>query len=257
MLLSISVKIELDSREIGKEMKSWICHNKTSQSPNKACTRAEDLHERIICFKRDILSKYPLTKKVFYEEELWKDIINNLRILPRSEAEKEYRYKQLVVYALVKAGDTYVMYRRTKRSAEEKLRHKFSLGIGGHVNVADRNQHELLAHLKSHNHESSMDFIIRGVWREINEEVDIQSTKVKNPDLICFINDDSNAVGLLHFGLVWLLEIEKPRAIRKGKGIGKIEFRDLRFLKRNQSGFESWSRLLIDFLVRESGVNDI
>jgi len=174
--------------------------------------------------------------------------MRNLTIVPRSKAEKNYRYKQLVNYILIKAGHSYLTYRRTEKSEEEKLRYRYSLGIGGHVNIADRNQHELHVRVQGENSKGSMSFIIRGVWREIKEEIVVASRKLREPELLHFINDDTNVVGMRHFGLVWLLEIEEPKVLRKGKGIGKIEFRDLNYLKRKRSNFESWSQLLINYL---------
>lgn len=227
-----------------------------SKRREDVCSSAQGIDEKIMCFSKDVLSKSSVSgKNIFYDAELWKYILRNLKILPRSKAEENYRCKQLVAYVLVKAGDSYLTYKRTRKSEEEKLRYKYSLGIGGHINVADRNQHELHVRIERDNHEGSMNFLTRGVWREIKEEVSIESQKLKEPELFCFINDDSNAVGLKHFGVVWLLEIEEPRVLRKGKGIGKIEFRDLSYLKRHRSNFESWSQLMIDYL-RSQGLDE-
>lgn len=201
--------------------------------------------EIIVCFRRDVLSKYLVSSgKIFYDEELWKLLTNHFEFLPRSTSEMNYEYKQLVAYILIKAGKSYLTYRRTMGSEEEQLRRKHSLGIGGHINLDDRNQ----SALHSFNHKKSTGFMLRGVWREIKEEVDIKSSRLREPTILCFINDDSDAVGWKHFGVVWLVEIEKPNVLRKGKGIGKIEFRDIDYLKKNRSYFEKWSQLLIDYL---------
>lgn len=211
--------------------------------------------EGLLCFKRSILSKYPLsTQKIFYDEQLWEDILDNFELLSRSKAEKNYDYKQLVTYVLIKAGKLYLTYKRTEKGGEERLHSKYSMGVGGHVNIGDRNQRQL-GTCPLHNRSRSLDFVIRGVWREIKEEVNVQSRIVRAPKLLCFVNDDSNVVGLVHFGLVWMMEIEKPKVARsrKGNGLGKIQFMDLEDLKRKQSHFEAWSQLLIDFLHKHTG----
>ncbi len=204
--------------------------------------------EELLCFRRSILSKYPISnQRTFYDVQLWEDILDNLELLSRSKAEKNYDYKQLVVYILIKAEQLYLIYKRTEKSREERLHNKYSLGVGGHVNVGDKNQRQLHTH-SQYNKSRGLDFIIRGVWREIKEEVNIQSKIVRGPELLCFVNDDSNVVGLVHFGLVWMLEVEEPKVFRKGKGLSKMEFMDLEHLKRKRSSFEAWSQLLIDFL---------
>jgi predicted NUDIX family phosphoesterase len=212
----------------------------------------ERLGEKILCFSRDVISKHPIIGgKILipYNEGLWNDILLNLQYPRRSEAEKDNFCKQLVAYVVIKAGELYLTYKRTKKSEEERLRNKYSLGIGGHINLADLNQ----LGLHRGNKEPSVEFIIRGVWREIKEEIDIRSRILGDPKLICFINDESNQVGWRHFGLVWLLEIGNPKVLRKGKGIGKIDFRDLSYLKKNSSKFETWSQLLIDYFNELAG----
>ena len=37
-----------------------------------------------------------------------------------------------------------------------------------------------------------------------------EGTIVQAPKLICFINDDSNDVGQVHFGVVWLVKLAEP-----------------------------------------------
>jgi predicted NUDIX family phosphoesterase len=205
------------------------------------------MEEEILCFNRRILEKYPNTPRLFYNESLWNEILDNLESVPRSIAEESNNYKQLVVYILIKSGEFYLTYRRTEKSEEKKLRKKYSIGIGGHVNVADRGQ---LSLFKS-NYKKSIDFILQAVWREINEEINIEAGRVKDPYIVCFINDDSDVVGWRHFGITWLLEIREPFVkSRKGKGIGKLEFRNLKQIRENESEFERWSQLLIEFLWR-------
>lgn len=147
------------------------------------------------------------------------------------------------MYALIRSRDLYLTYRRTEKTREERLRQEYSIGIGGHVNIVDSSQLTLF------DYDCREGFLLQAVWREINEEIKIKSAVLSEPQLICFINDDSNDVGKVHFGTVWLLEISEPKVSVKGeRGIGKIRFDDISHLQARKSHFETWSQLLIDFL---------
>ena len=182
--------------------------------------------EQIICFRKELLSAYLNQSKVFYDISLWHRILDNLQSIPRSDAENNFQFKQLIVYVVIKSGNLYLTYKRTPQTGEKKLSEKYSLGIGGHVNVADMNQLTLFGNQNKEN------FIYHAIWREIKEEIDIKSSNIlTGPKIICFINDDSNDVGRVHFGMVCLLEIREPKVSRKegkgeGKGISELKFYD-------------------------------
>jgi len=164
--------------------------------------------------------------------------------MPRSEVEEDYRYKQLVAYNVVRSANSYLTYKRTEKSSESRLWRKYSLGIGGHINVEDKAQVTLF----STNNKKTMNFFTRTVWRELEEEIKIDMHARSEPRLVCFINDDSNDVGKVHFGLVWLLEVERPGAVKGKKGLTELRFCDIETLEKNKTYFETWSQLLIDHI---------
>jgi predicted NUDIX family phosphoesterase len=99
------------------------------------------------------------------------------------------------------------------------------------------------------------DFVLKAVWREVCEEVQIERANTQEPRLICFVNDDSNDVGKVHFGLVFVVKLAKPSvALRGERGIGKLSFHTLPELISRRDTMETWSQLLVDFLSRESSV---
>ncbi|HVJ81830.1 MAG TPA: phosphoesterase, partial [Planctomycetia bacterium] len=57
--------------------------------------------------------------------------------LPRAEAELDPSFKQLVPYAVLRAGNAVFTYRRGKAGSESRLHDLWSIGIGGHVNPED------------------------------------------------------------------------------------------------------------------------
>jgi predicted NUDIX family phosphoesterase len=207
------------------------------------------VEEQILCFKSEILRAYPA--KTFYDESLWNQILAHLEPKARSVAEHDYNTKQLVVYVLINHGETFLSYQRTPKTTETRLKALHSIGIGGHVNVDDQIQTTLFGAQEA----AWKDFVLKAVRREVSEEVQIEGAIAQEPRLICFVNDDSNDVGKVHFGMVFLMKLGKPSvAIRGERGIGKLSFRTLPELISMRDTLETWSQLLVDFLARESSV---
>ncbi len=207
------------------------------------------MEEQILCFKREILRAYPA--KTFYDEDLWRQILAHLEPKARSAAEHDYDTKQLIVYVLINHGETFLSYQRTPKTTETRLKALYSIGIGGHVNVDDRIQPSLFGAKEA----AWRDFVLQAVRREVSEEVQIEAANAQEPRLICFVNDDSNDVGKVHFGVVFVMKLAKPSvAIRGERGIGKLSFRTLPELISMRDTLETWSQLLVDFLSQESSV---
>jgi predicted NUDIX family phosphoesterase len=206
------------------------------------------VEEQILCFKREILRAHPNPEKTFYDASLWHQILAHLESRPRSVVEHDYNYKQLVVYVLLNHHQVFLSYQRTPKTDEARLKAKYSIGIGGHVNIQDTGQLSLFGTDDARWN----DFLLQAVWREVNEEVQIQGTILQAPRLICFINDDANDVGQVHFGVVWLVKLAEPNVTTRGeRGIGKLSLRDLASLSSMRDRLESWSQLLVDYLRRE------
>ena len=207
------------------------------------------MEEHILCFKREILRAHSDLGTTFYDSSLWHQILGHLESKPRSLAEHDYDYKQLVVYTLLSHEQVFLSYQRTSKTDEARLKEMYSIGIGGHVNIQDTSQLSLFGADDAR----WSDFLLEAVWREVNEEVQIRGASPQVPKLICFINDDSNDVGQVHFGVVWLVKLAEPNVTTRGeRGIGKLNFRDLTSLSSMRDRLENWSQLLVDYLLRES-----
>lgn len=214
--------------------------------------------EILLCFDSGLLSAYS-GQKVFYMQFLWDQIQRSLVKLRRSEVEQNLRYKQLVAYNIIKSKDSYLTYKRTEKGGESRLWEKYSLGVGGHINIDDRAQTTLFGPSKNGN----MSFFSQAVWREIEEEIVVDSPySLSKPELKRFINDDSDNVGQVHFGLVWVLEVRQPngvkppselkdkKVIRGKKGLTELEFCDIKTLEAKRFYFETWSQLIIDSIAK-------
>ena len=56
---------------------------------------------------------------------------------PRSEAEVDPSWKQLIPYLLLRDGERIFLMRRTKAGGDERLHDRYTIGVGGHVNPED------------------------------------------------------------------------------------------------------------------------
>lgn len=147
---------------------------------------------------------------------------------PRATAEGNPQLKQLIPYMLLTHGTRLFTYRRTNKSAEDRLVGSYSLGVGGHISASDPN-------LEGLRYEAA-------AGRELAEEVTIQDAVLGNR-VVGLINDDSDSVGQVHLGVVHLLTLS-------GEGVGKNEsaLADCQFMSTAQvlkklTLFENWSRI--------------
>lgn len=160
----------------------------------------------------------------------------SLTYLPRSVAETDESFKQLIPYCVFKCGKNFLIYQRTKKGGETRLHDKWSLGVGGHVSKLD-------------NEDGSASYEA-GMLRELKEEVDFDLTqgKVKN-EVLGYIYDDSNAVGRVHFGVVHLIEVDNDAVLNfKDEALDKGSWVGYDWLLENASWFENWSQLTIEHL---------
>lgn len=122
------------------------------------------------------------------EDSSWIDtILSKKEFLPRSIMETDPTYKQIIPYLVfMHEGKLFLMQRQAKAS-ETRLQSKFSLGIGGHIREEDIQDADIVAWAR----------------REFHEEVVYADDFTVEP--LGILNDDSNDVGKVHVGFVYLL----------------------------------------------------
>ena len=160
--------------------------------------------------------------------------INNF-FIHRKLAEDDPTHKQIIPYAIFKHGDKFLKYLRGKKSGEQRLASKSSIGIGGHINQDDFNSSSL-----------EKDTYLTGIEREINEELIINCDYNNLP--IALINDDSNDVGQVHLGVVHLFDLESDQVEAGEANIENLEFLSSDDLLREKYNLESWSQICVDHL---------
>ena len=160
---------------------------------------------------------------------------SNNFFIHRELAEDDPTHKQIIPYAIFKHGDKFLRYLRGKKSGEQRLASKSSIGIGGHINQDDFNSSSL-----------EKDTYLTGIEREINEELIINCDYNNLP--IALINDDSNDVGKVHLGVVHLFDLENDQVVAGEANIENLEFLTSEELLRDKDNLESWSQICVDHL---------
>ena len=160
---------------------------------------------------------------------------SNNFFIHRELAEDDPTHKQIIPYAIFKHGDKFLRYLRGKKSGEQRLASKSSIGIGGHINQDDFNSSSL-----------EKDTYLTGIEREINEELIINCDYNNLP--IALINDDSNDVGQVHLGVVHLFDLESDQVEAGEANIENLEFLSSEDLLREKDNLESWSQICVDHL---------
>ena len=140
---------------------------------------------------------------------------NALWYTPRDEVETDPTFVQFLPYLVVidSSSDTILGYNRPSKNAEARLSGNFSVGIGGHVDIDDwcaipENtlrtcmERELSEELGCQIHE----FTSVGTG-EFIDAVGSEHPLHSYPIPTFLIYDQSNPVGMVHLGIVYILDV--------------------------------------------------
>jgi predicted NUDIX family phosphoesterase len=148
----------------------------------------------------------------------------------RSKMETDENYKQIIPYLIFKFEESFFIMQRKDTASEQRLKNLFSLGIGGHIKESDITSNSIFDWAK----------------REFNEEIDY--TGKFETTFLGALNDDSNEVGRLHLGVIFLLngdsnKIKIKSELKDGCLIPKGELKDL------MHKMEPWSQIIVQYLL--------
>lgn len=169
----------------------------------------------------------------FFDKDSGKDfleiIMQKKEFLPRSLMEQDFNYKQIIPYLVFKHEDKYFLMQRKAKASETRLQSKYSLGIGGHIREED---------IKTGD-------IAQWASREFLEEVDYSGKfEVK---FLGVLNDDSNDVGKVHVGFIYLLEGDSCNISVKSELESGILL-TMPELDGFYDRMENWTQIVVDFL---------
>jgi predicted NUDIX family phosphoesterase len=156
--------------------------------------------------------------------------------VPRAEVEDNPGLKQIIPYVVLRHRDRVFLVKRTRGGSEARLREKFSIGIGGHINPEDVGD--------------AADPVEAGMRRELEEEVQVPPGWQVRP--VGSLNDDHEAVGSVHFGLVYVADL--PSAEVRVRESGKLEgaFASIEEIHAVYEKLETWSQFIVDAMARRA-----
>lgn len=153
--------------------------------------------------------------------------------MPRSQAEDDPSFKQLIPYCVFTHQGKILHYVRGAKSGEKRLVAKGSIGIGGHINDED----ESLFAFDEAAYRAS-------VHREIKEELTFEGSFEDRA--VALINDDENEVGRVHLGVVHLVELATSEVGPGEKAIAQLGFLTVEELRARRDALETWSQIVLD-----------
>jgi predicted NUDIX family phosphoesterase len=151
---------------------------------------------------------------------------------PRAEVEFDPSLKQVIPYVVMEHEGRILTYRRGELGGELRLLGNYSIGMGGHVRESD-----------GHSGESAVEGALH---REVGEELVLGSQHTSR--LVALLNDDSNDVGKVHFGVVYLWRLAGAEVTPREREITELGFMTVDQLRSRIAQFESWSQICIEGL---------
>ncbi len=196
--------------------------------------------ENILVVRRSLFDQLGSFHGLNFEPQEYLSVLlsrGNNFFLPRTQAENDPAYKQIIPYVLLMFADKVLYYVRGKKAGEQRLVAKGSIGIGGHMNEADESFFAL--------DEAAYR---AGVEREVNEEIKID-TKFEDR-VVALLNDDTTDVGRVHLGIVHVFKLAEPKVEKREAMITGLAFLTKDELVTRRESLESWSQICVDSLER-------
>ena len=192
--------------------------------------------ENVLVVRRALFDELGAFQGLHPEVERYLDVFlkrENNFFLPRSRAEDDPAFKQIIPYAVLTLGGKILHYVRGAKSGEKRLVAMGSIGIGGHINDNDESLFSF-----------DRDAYRVAVRREIEEELRLASTYQER--VAALINDDSTEVGRVHLGVVHIIALDNDGVRAGEKAIAELRFLELDELRRRRERLESWSQIVLD-----------
>jgi len=189
-----------------------------------------NIDEKILAFSKKVLIKTGYFHGLSFETGKYLSAIEkSFFYVARNKAEGNPDIKQLIVYAIFLHNGTVVRYKRGSGSGDSRLHSKYSLGFGGHISDQDGTVFP--------------DLYFAAMMRELNEEIYL--TSPYRYKVVALLNDDSNDVGKVHFGIIIILELDSANIRAKEIDLLEVEFTGIAELKNDVRNYESWSLICI------------
>jgi len=164
-------------------------------------------------------------------------ILEHYEYMERGLAEENPEYKQPIGYGIIINPDRKQVftYKRAEKDGEydeDRLKGKYSWGVGVHIDKTDGENP-----------------INTSLLREIEEEIGLQKSQIKNLKVLGYINDEEDEVGKVHFGVLYLAETDAEIIQPKGEmASGKLtHYTELKqLIEHPEVIVENWSKISLD-----------
>ena len=195
--------------------------------------------EQVLVVERKVLEHAGMFQGLTFDVDryLRKLFVSGIpRFMPRSQAEKDPAYKQLIPYVIMTCDGKYLSYVRGRRAGETRLVGHRSIGIGGHINPVDWTLFSAEPY-KTY---------LEAVEREVAEEVSVETSH--NDRVVALLNDESNEVGRVHLGIVHCWMLDAPKVNKREQMITQMAFMTPAELQEVRDTMETWSGLCLSHL---------
>jgi len=150
----------------------------------------------------------------------------------RHTVEEDPSLKQIIPYAVITYGSEIFLLQRHTAQSEARLHHKYSLGVGGHINPIPGL--------------SGPDLLEQGLLKELHEEIALQTAYRYHP--VGFLNEEDTPVSQVHFGVVYRVEVDQPEVAVAETDKMSGSFVSLDAVRAHYEAMETWSQRLVDRL---------
>ncbi len=205
--------------------------------------------EQVLVVERKVVEQIGMFQGLVFDVERYLSeifVVGVPRFMPRSQAEQDPSFKQLIPYVIMTHDGRYLSYVRGKRAGETRLVAKRSIGIGGHINPIDADNSPLFAYLR--------DNYLTAVQREVAEEVAVEAAHTDR--IVALLNDESNEVGSVHLGIVHLWNLDAPKVGKREQMMTQMAFMTSAELEEVRDSLETWSALCLSGLVEMADLNE-
>ncbi len=196
--------------------------------------------EQVLVVERKVLEQVRMFHGLAFDVERYLSKLfapGILGFMPRSQAEENPAYKQLIPYVIMSCNGRFLTYVRGKRAGETRLLNLRSIGIGGHINPGDD-----MPLFNADFYET----YLTAVEREVAEEVSVET---KHTDrIVALLNDESNDVGQVHLGIVHYWILDAPKVNKREQMITQMAFMTPAELQEVRDTMETWSGLCLSRL---------
>ncbi|MBA3652032.1 MAG: hypothetical protein H0W66_11280 [Chthoniobacterales bacterium] len=195
-------------------------------------------NENVLVVRRELFDELGSFHGLRFEPQRYLDVMlarGNNHFLARAVAETDPTHKQIIPYALLACGERVFHYVRGKKTGEQRLVAKGSIGIGGHMNDED----ESLFAWDEQAYRA-------GVEREVHEEVLIETPFEDR--IVALLNDDTTEVGRVHLGIVHVFRLAEAKVQKREAMITNLGFLTKTELLAQRDNLETWSQICVDHL---------